>query len=121
MINKFEVSGVHTNVTPELQKYLERKIGKLDRYLPKSTRESAHAEVFIKQTKNKTRVQHTCEVIMKLKQETLTVKETTMNPFAAVDIVEEKLKNQLRDYKEKHTQQRFRNKVLARLRRQTTV
>lgn len=119
MIQKHELSGVHTTVTPELQKYVEKKILKLDKFIPKNARESAHAEIFIKETKNKTRVQHTCEVVLRLKQETLTVKETTMNPFAAVDIVEAKLKNQLREYKEKHTQKRFRNKVLARMRRRS--
>jgi len=121
MIQKYEISGVHTTVTAELQKYIEKKILKLDRFIAKTARESAHAEIFIKETKNKTRVQHTCEVVLKLKQETLTVKETTVNPFAAVDIVEAKLKNQLKKYKAKHTQARMHNKVLARLRRRTSV
>lgn len=120
MIQKFEITGVHTTVTPELQKYIEKKIGKLDRFMPKHARESAHAEIFMKETKTKTRIQHTCEVVLNLKNEnTITVKETTMNPFAAVDIVEEKLKNQLKKYKDTHSQQRFRNKVLSRLRRQS--
>lgn len=119
MIQKYELSGVHTTVTPELQKYIEKKILKLDKFIPKAARESAHAEIYIKETKQKTRIQHTCEVILKLKSETMTVKETTVNPFAAVDIVEAKLKNQLREYKEKHSQKRFRNKVLARMRRRT--
>ena len=121
MIQKYEISGVHTDVSPELQKYIEKKILKLDKYIAKSARESAYADIFIKESKNKTRVQHTCEVILKLKQEKLMVKETTVNPFAAVDIVEAKLKNQLKGYKEKHTQKRFRNKVLARMRRRTSV
>ena len=119
MIQKYELSGVHTTVTPELEKYIQKKLLRLDRFLPKHARESAHAEIFIKEAKSKTRVQHTCEVILKLKQETLTVKETTMNPFAAVDIVEAKLKNQLKKYKAKHSQKRLHNKVLARMRRQT--
>ncbi len=114
---KYELSGVHTTVTPELKKYIDKKIAKLDRFLPKSARESAHAEVFIKESKSKSKAQHTAEVVLKLKQETLTAKETTVNPFAAVDIVEAKLKNQLKKYKAKHTHKKLHHKVLARMRR----
>lgn len=118
---KLEQSGVHTSITPDLKKYITRKIGKLDRFLPKHARESAHGEVFIKESKNKGKAQHTAEVVLKLKQETLTAKETTVNPFAAVDIVEAKLKNQLKKYKDKHTHKKFHHKVLARMRRQSGV
>ncbi len=116
---KTEQTGVHTTITPELRKYINKKIGKLEKYLPKDARESAHGEVFIKESKNKTKAQHTAEVVLRLKHETLTAKETTVNPFAAVDIVEAKLKNQLRKYKDKHTHKKFHHKVLAKMRRRT--
>lgn len=119
MINKFDISGVHMTVGDDLKKYINRKIGKLDRYIPKHARESAHVDVLIKESKLKTRKQHTCEVIMKLPRETFTIKETTVNPFAAVDIVETKLKVHLKKYKETHGTQRMHRKVLARLRRRT--
>ncbi|MDZ7785601.1 MAG: ribosome-associated translation inhibitor RaiA [Candidatus Saccharibacteria bacterium] len=114
---KLELTGVHTQVSDDLKKYINKKIGKLDRFLPKHARESAHGEVFIKESKNKGKPQHTAEVVLKLKQETLTAKETTVNPFAAVDIVEAKLKNQMRKYKDKHTHKKFHHKVLARMKR----
>lgn len=117
MIAKLEVSGVHTTVGPELQKYVTKKIGRLDRYMPRYARSSAHAEVLIKESKIKQRKQHTCEVIMYLPKETLTIKETTLNPFAAVDIVEAKIKNQLKKYKETHGSMRIHRRVLAKLRR----
>jgi ribosomal subunit interface protein len=47
-----------------------------------------------------------CEVIVRLPQGTLTAKESTMNMFAAVDIVEEKIKIQAKKYKEKQRVQR---------------
>lgn len=119
MISKLEISGVHTKVGADLRKYVTKKIGKLDRYMPKHARPSAHAEVLMKQSKFKARKQHTCEVIMYLPKETMTIKETTMNPFAAVDIVEAKLKNHLKKYKETHSSLRLHRKVLARLRRRS--
>jgi putative sigma-54 modulation protein len=117
MIKKLEINGVHTTVSNDLRKYINRKIGRLDRFLPKHARESAHAEILIKESKIKQRKQHTCEVILFLPKDTLTVKETTVNPFAAVDIVEETLKNQLKKYKETHSSLRLHRRVLMKIRR----
>ncbi len=117
MIQKLEINGVHIEVDDKLKKYTRAKIGKLDRFMPKHARESAHAEIFLKETKVKTKKDCTCEVILKLPKETITSKETTMNMYAAVDIVEEKLKNQLKKYKETHSSLRIHRRVIAKLRR----
>ncbi len=117
MIKKLEIDGVHTVLTPDLKKYVNKKIGKLDNYMSRHTRESAHAEVKLKEGKAKDKKQCTCEVILFLPHEVLTVKESTLNMYAAVDIVEAKLKNQLKKYKETHGNLRIHRRVLARLKR----
>ena len=117
MIEKLEISGVHTVVTPELQKYVAKKIGKLDKYMPKHARASAHAEVMLKEVKAKNKKECVCEVVMYLPHDTLMTKEATVNMFAAIDIVETKLKNQLKKYKEKHTSLKIHRRVIAKLRR----
>lgn len=117
---KLEIAGVHTKVDQKLHDYIIKKIARMDRYIPKRARESAHAEVLIKESKVKERKQHTCEVVMKLPQDTITIKETTLNPFAAVDIVEAKLKNQLKKYKETHSSLKIHRRVIARLKRRTS-
>ena len=117
MIEKLEISGVHSTVTPELRKYVTNKIGKLDRYIPKHARESAHAEVSLKEIKSKDKKQCVCEVVLYLPKETLTTKEATVNMFAAVDIVEAKLKNQLKKYKEIHSGLKLHRRVMSRFRR----
>ena len=117
MIKKLEISGVHTKVDKKLNDYIIKKLSKLDRYMPRHARESAHAEVLIKESKIKQRRQHTCEVVLYLPKDTLTIKETTMNPFAAVDIVEAKLKNQLKKYKETHSTDRIHRRLIARIRK----
>jgi ribosomal subunit interface protein len=131
MISKLEINGVHIKIDDKLRTYITKKIGKLDRFIPRHARESAHAEVFIKEinvqgkpkgSKQSSRgrvgaKEYTCEVVLRLPKETITLNESTMNAFAAVDIVEVKLKNQIKKYKETHNSIRLHRRVLSRLRR----
>lgn len=116
---KLAISGVHADIDKDIQKYVNKKIGKLDRYMTKQVATSAHAEVALKEAMRKTRKECTAEVVLHLPKETITVKETTVNMFAAVDIVEAKLKNQLKKYKETHGSPRQIRHVLARLKRKS--
>lgn len=116
MINKIEISGIHADVDSELHKYVTKKIGKLDQYMSRHARVSAHAVVKLKEANLKTRKQATCEVILHMPNDTITTKESTANMYSAVDIVEAKLKNQLKKYKEKHEGTRLR-RIARRLRR----
>lgn len=118
MIKKLEIDGVHMDVGDDLRKYVQKKIGRLDRYIPKAARASAHAGVKLKEGKAKNRQIRTCEVIIRLPGETITISETTINMFAAVDIVEEKLKNRLHKYKELHANPALHRRLLAKLKRQ---
>jgi len=117
MIQKLEINGVHTVLTDDLKKYIIKKIGKLDRYLPRHARESAHAEIFVKEIMIKAKKECVCEVVLQLPGKTLTTKESTINMFAAVDIVEAKLKNQLKKYKDTHNSNRIHRRVIMRLKR----
>jgi ribosomal subunit interface protein len=117
MIKKLEMSGVHFEIDTRLRNYVTKKIGKLDHYMPRHARESAHAEVFLKEKKIKAKKECVCEVILRLPHETLTTSEATVNMYAAVDIVEAKLRNQLEKYKMKHGNPRLRHRLIAKLRR----
>ena len=117
MIQKLEINGVHTVLTDDLKKYINKKIGKLDRYMPRHARESVHVEVFVKEREIKAKQLRECEVILKLPGTTIAVKESTVNMFAAVDIVEAKLKNQLKKYKDTHNAHRIHRRVLLKLMR----
>ncbi len=118
MIQKLEIHGIHAEVDKKLHDYVIKKIGKLDHYTNKKVRESIHAEVFLKESKVKTRKECTCEVVMHLPKDTITTKETTINMFAAVDIVEAKLKNLLKKYKDTHHSAQLHRRLYAKLRRQ---
>ena len=118
MLQKFEIQGVHTTVDDSLQRYVSRKIGGLDRYLSKHDRESAHGEVILRESKSKSTDHCACEAILRLPHQTLVAKERAMNMYAAVDIVEAKLKQQIKKYKDKHESGKTRRHVFGRFRRQ---
>jgi ribosomal subunit interface protein len=118
---RLTISNVHSEVDKDLDKYVTKKIGRLDKYIPRQVRDSAHAEVFLKEEKIKQKSQCTCEIIMHLPHSEFATKETTLNIFAAVDIVETKLKNQLRKYKQKHTARPRILNLMKHKRKNTTI
>ena len=120
MINKFEITGKKIELSEELKRNITKKVSKLERYLPRQARESAHVEVIMKEsTKGKGKKTYTCEIILRVPQEVITVSQAAINPFAAVDIAEDTLKNRLKKYKDTHGSQRLHKRVLARMRRRT--
>lgn len=116
MIEKMEITGVHMDVDPKLKKYVTKKMGAMDKYIPRKARESAHLEVRLKEAKAKDKNQYTCEVVLHLPQDTITIHETTLNIFAAVDIVETKLRNQIKRYKDTHARRRIPTRLAAKIR-----
>lgn len=99
---KLEIDGIHNLGNRDVSKYVHKKIGGLDKYIPRHARRSAHAEVKIRELKVKNKKECMCEVVLHLPGENITAKESTMNMFAAVDIVQEKIKIQLKRYKDKN-------------------
>ena len=110
MIQNLIVSGVHSDVDEDLKKYVQKKIGNLDRYMSRHARKSAHVEVRLKESHAKDKKSCTCEAVMHLPHDILTTQESTLNMYAAVDIVEEKLHNQLIKYKMMHEQSKLRHR-----------
>jgi ribosomal subunit interface protein len=121
MISRIEISGIHAEINSDLHKYTIKKLGKLDKYMSRHVRESAHLEVMLKESKIKTKKQYTCEVVLHLPKDTITLKETTLNMFAAVDIVETKLKNSLKKYKDKHDTRHVTRRLLTKIRSRRAV
>ncbi len=117
MLQKLEIQGEHTVVDEPLRKYVTKKIGGLDRYLPRSNRQSAHAEVHLKENKKKDNNHCLCEVVLRLPQQTIVIKESALNMYAAVDIVEVKLKQQIQKYKDKHRSGKMRRRLFGRFNR----
>ena len=100
MIQNVTITGVKYELTDTTKKYVEKKIGALDKYLPRHARKSAAADVKIKQVDHPGGNKYEVEVILNVPEKVITAKDSTMNVLAAVDIVEAKLTGQLRKYKQ---------------------
>lgn len=123
MIKHIDISGIGYELEEDIKRYARRKIGRLDRFVPRKARPSLRAEVRLRQTNESHGNKYECEVVFHVPDEQLTAHDSTMNMFAAIDIVEEKMKNTLRRYKEKHAAIGKGNSLFRRLRRQrrTTI
>ena len=107
MITSIDITGIKYNVNEKTKKYILEKVGKLDRYVPTHARKTLVADVKLRQVNQDHGNKYEAEVILKIPNKTITAKDTTMNMFAAVDIVEAKLIAQLRKYKESIIKQKL--------------
>lgn len=100
MMSHIDMSGINVDLTDDFKKYVMRKVGRMDRFLPRRARQTAHAEVKVREANEAHGNKYECEVILHVPNDTITARESTLNMFAALDIVEQKLKNQLKRYKD---------------------
>ncbi len=117
MIEAIDITGVKYELDAGTKKYVLRKIGRLDRYLPKHARKSVSASVKIKEVNREHGNKYEAEVILNVPDKTLTAKDSTVNALAALDIVEAKLVTQLRKYKQDVIPHVGRRGVLSRFKR----
>jgi putative sigma-54 modulation protein len=111
MIKHIDIAGQKNYVVDaELSKYIQKKIGKLDRHLKRNLRSEARADVKLKESTGKGGKKCTAEVILHIPGTTLTASDSTMNMYAAIDIVEAKLQNQLKREKEKKSPTKSKHK-----------
>ena len=119
MLQKFEVQAVHTKIDDSLRKYLDKKIGNIDKYLSRHDRASAHGEVQLKESKSKDNNNFICEVTLHLPRGTIVVQEAAINMYASIDIVETKLKHQIKKHKDLHENGKVHRRLMARFNRQS--
>jgi len=115
---KIDINTKKYELNDDIKKYIDKKIGKLSRKLPRKVRDSIHAKVTLKERPTRKTDKFACEVRLVLppKQE-FVVEEATINMFAAIDIVEAKLANQLSKHHAKKANHRIDRKgVLDRIR-----
>ena len=100
MIQAIEITGIQFEIDDTTRKYVRRKIGRLDRYLPRHARKSATADVKLRQANHDHGNKYEAEVILNVPDTVIMAKDYTVNVLAALDIVEAKLITQLRKYKQ---------------------
>lgn len=117
MIAAIEITGIKYDLDDITTKYVNKKIGRLDRYLPRRARASASAEVKLKQVNLDHGNKYEVEVVLNVPDKVITAKDSTVNILAAVDIVEAKIAAQLRKYKQATISHIGGRKILSRFKR----
>lgn len=99
-MNNIEITGVRYTPDEPTKKYVTKKMGALSRFLPRHARKTFSAEVILMEVNRANGNKYECDAKIIVPNKVLTAKDSTMNMMAAVDIVEAKLADQLRKYKE---------------------
>jgi putative sigma-54 modulation protein len=121
MIASIDITSVKYIAGDQVQKYVMRKIAKLDKYLPRHARKSATADVKLRQVNRDHGNKYEAEIIINVPDKRLTAKDSTGNMFAAIDIVEAKLINQMRKYKQASVTHVANRRILSRFKRRQVV
>ena len=94
-----EITGIHLEIDKKTSEYTRKKMSKLVDYIPRRAREAAFAVIRIEQINQRNNNKYECEVVLTLPDKKLVAKDAAPNVLAAVDIVEAKLRGQIRKYK----------------------
>lgn len=114
---KLDISAVHYELSEKLEAYVTRKCHRLETYIPRAARESAHVVVRVKQAGGKGAPKRTCDITLHLPHENLQASETTQHMYAAVDIAVAHVQHQLAEYKARHGRMTLRQQLRRRFRR----
>ena len=113
---KLDISARNLETDEKMLEYVEKKIGDLDKYVPRKLRDGIEASVMLMlDPSGREDNKYVCEVIMKVPDGPVVSKEATVNIYAAIDIVEAKLKAQLAKYKAKHGPVTHRDRLARRI------
>jgi len=97
-----EITHSGFDLNKDIIRYVEKKADSLIKFIPRASRREAHFEVKLKEEPGHHKNKCTAEMILHLPRAHLMVKESTINIFAAIDIIDAKMAVQLRKYKEQN-------------------
>ncbi len=114
---QIQTTGRHYELDAKIVGYIDKKLGGLDKYLPRGVRLGLAGTVILECNETLPQDQRCiCEVQLEVKGERLHAHESTINMYAAIDICEQKLKSQALTYKSKHEPAKNRRqRLLAKL------
>jgi len=94
------IQGKNVEISDWLRRYVEKKIGKLDRYLNDII--EARVELAVEKTRS-AQDRQVAQVTVKTKRALLRAEEKSSDLFASIDAVADKIHRQIARYKEKRT------------------
>ena len=100
MIEKIEITGNGYKVEETLRKHIQKKIGKLDRYLPRGSKKDVVVNVIVTEIGKSKGEKYEVSAAMEIPGgKVIAAKDECSNVFAGVDLVDAKLTGQIRRYK----------------------
>lgn len=104
MIDKIDITGNNFKTDETFRKYVEKRIGKLDRYLPHNCKKDVVVKVIITETERAHGEKFEVSVAMDIPGgKVIAAKDDCTNVFAGIDLVEAKLTGQIRRFKLEQT------------------
>lgn len=108
-----QIGSKKFEVEDELEQYIQRKLGRLDRYFPRRHQPTRlHVEI-LRDEKATPDKRYKLTALLEAPGPDMHAQTRAMNPHSAVDILEAKLKEQIRKYKDKHIPKRLDVKRLV--------
>lgn len=92
---KYNVRGENITVTPAIREYVEKKIGKLEKYFEQTPTSDVNVNLSVYNSEQK------IEVTIPMTNLLLRAEESHVDMYAAVDLVVNKLERQIRKHKTK--------------------
>lgn len=111
-MTNIQLSGRSYEITDELRRYVDKKLGRLDRYLPHAHKATGMSVEIFRDPSGKEDNRYKVTARLNLPGSEIVAETATMNPHSAIDIVEQKLVIQIQKYKQKHGVKRFRVKEM---------
>lgn len=102
---QISITGKNLEITEALRKYVEKKIGRLDRYLPNNILEG-RVELTVESTRA-AKDSQVAQVTLRTKQTVLRAEESSADMFASIDAVFEKMQRQIDRFKGKRWSKRL--------------
>ena len=100
MIDKIEITGNKYKVEESFRKYATKRIGKLDRYLPRGSKKDVIAKIVVTEIDKAHGNKYEISAAMEIPGgKVIAAKDESSNVFAGIDIIEAKLMGQIRRYK----------------------
>lgn len=101
MIDNIELSGSNNyKISDNFRKYALKRIGKLDKFLPRGGKKDVIAKIVITEVDRAHGNKYEISVAMEIPGgKVITARDECSNVFAGIDILEAKLKGQIRRFK----------------------
>ncbi len=100
MIEKIEISGNGYKVEEAFRRYAKKRIGKLDKYLPRGSKKDIVAKIVVAEIGKNKGEKYEISAAMDIPGgKVIAAKDECSNVFAGIDLVEAKLTGQIRRYK----------------------